>query len=48
VAIDTPQRIASCFGAVDELIAERGLVTSETVPVISAVAERERPGAHPI
>jgi PII-like signaling protein len=36
VAIDTPQRIASCFDVVDELIAERGLVTSETVPVISA------------
>ena len=34
VAIDTPQRIPTAFGIVDELTAEHGLVTCESVPVI--------------
>lgn len=33
VVVDTPERIASAFEVVDELTAERGLVTSEMVPV---------------
>jgi PII-like signaling protein len=37
VAIDTPDRIAALFGIVDELTRERGLVTSELVPVASAL-----------
>jgi hypothetical protein len=35
--IDTPERIAAAFDAVDELTAEAGLVTSEMVPALSAV-----------
>jgi PII-like signaling protein len=31
--IDAPERIAALFGIVDELTSERGLVTSESVPV---------------
>jgi PII-like signaling protein len=37
VAIDTPDRIAALFDIVDELTRERGLVTSELVPAISAL-----------
>jgi PII-like signaling protein len=33
IALDTPARIAASFALVDELTAEHGLVTSETVPV---------------
>jgi PII-like signaling protein len=36
--IDTPARIAQLFGVVDELTAERGLVTSEPVEVVGAAA----------
>ncbi|HEX4837031.1 MAG TPA: DUF190 domain-containing protein [Solirubrobacteraceae bacterium] len=39
VAIDTPDRIAGLFGIVDELTRERGLVTSEMVPVVSTLHE---------
>jgi PII-like signaling protein len=35
VAIDTPQQIAKLFPIVDELTAERGLVTSELIPASS-------------
>ncbi|HEY7961973.1 MAG TPA: DUF190 domain-containing protein [Solirubrobacteraceae bacterium] len=31
ILVDTPERVAQLFGIVDELTAERGLVTSETV-----------------
>lgn len=41
VVVDEPERIAACFELVDELTAERGLVTSELVPAMSAVAEAE-------
>jgi PII-like signaling protein len=36
VVIDTPERIAAAFAVIDELTAEQGLVTSETVPAIRA------------
>jgi PII-like signaling protein len=35
IVIDTPAKIADAFEIVDELTAERGLVTSEMVPAIS-------------
>jgi PII-like signaling protein len=38
VIVDAPERIAESFEIVDELTAERGLVTSEMVPAMSAVA----------
>ncbi|MGH3273135.1 MAG: DUF190 domain-containing protein [Streptosporangiaceae bacterium] len=34
IVIDSPERIAAAFAIVDELTAERGLVTAETVPAI--------------
>jgi PII-like signaling protein len=34
--IDTPERIATAFSAIDELTREHGLVTSETVPAMRA------------
>jgi PII-like signaling protein len=37
VAIDTQDRIAALFDIVDELTCERGLVTSELIPAISAL-----------
>ena len=38
--IDTPERIATAFGIVDELTSEHGLVTCETLPAVVAVALR--------
>jgi PII-like signaling protein len=38
IVIDTPERIPAAFGIIDELTAGRGLVTSETVPVIRVPA----------
>jgi PII-like signaling protein len=38
IVVDTPDRIAEAFAAVDELTAEQGLVTSETVPATRAGA----------
>lgn len=35
VVIDAPQRIPTAFGIIDELTAEHGLVTCETMPVIT-------------
>lgn len=35
--IDTPEKVAAAFGVVDELTAERGLVTCETVPAVAPV-----------
>ena len=34
IVIDSPERIATAFAVVDELTAEQGLVTSETVPAM--------------
>lgn len=39
VVIDTPEHIAECFDIVDELTAERGLVTTEMVPALSTVRD---------
>jgi PII-like signaling protein len=36
VVLDTPERIAALFELVDELTAQSGLVTSETVPALQA------------
>ena len=42
--IDRPDRIMVSFGVVDELTAERGLVTSEMVPASAAMAADTRRG----
>ncbi|HUB36566.1 MAG TPA: DUF190 domain-containing protein [Solirubrobacteraceae bacterium] len=44
VAIDTPERTARSFQIIDELTAEHGLVTSEMVPAMRAMSEREQRG----
>jgi PII-like signaling protein len=45
IVIDRPERIAAAFAIADELTAERGLVTAETVPALrAAAAGRERGG----
>lgn len=45
IVIDTPERIPEAFGIIDELTAERGLVTSETIPALRAAAPgRQRGG----
>jgi PII-like signaling protein len=38
IVIDAPERIAAAFAIIDEVTAERGLVTSEAVPVIRVPA----------
>ena len=38
IVVDTPERVATAFGAIDELTSEQGLVTSETVPAMRAGA----------
>jgi len=38
IVIDSPERIAAAFAVVDELTAEQGLVTSETVPAMRPAA----------
>jgi len=45
VAIDAPERAAASFAIIDELTAERGLVTSELVPALAAPADGEGAGA---
>jgi PII-like signaling protein len=44
VVIDTPERIAESFPIIDELTSERGLVTSEMVPALRAIAPQGRRG----
>lgn len=44
IVIDTPERISRAFAIVDELTEERGLVTSEMVPAVTAIADAERRG----
>jgi PII-like signaling protein len=44
IIVDAPDRIAAAFDIVDELTSERGLVTSEMVPAMAALAEQERRG----
>lgn len=38
IVVDTPERIAAAYPVIDELTARQGLVTSETVPAMRAVA----------
>jgi PII-like signaling protein len=44
IVVDRPDRIAAAFEIVDELTAERGLVTSEMVPAMTAINGDERHG----
>lgn len=44
IVIDKPERIAAGFDIVDELTAERGLVTSEMVPAMTSIHGEERHG----
>jgi len=39
IVVDAPDRIAESFAIIDELTAERGLVTSETVPALAAIVD---------
>ena len=44
IALDTPAAVARWFAIVDELTAEHGLVTVETVPAMRAMSEARRQG----
>jgi len=44
VIVDTPEGIARTFPLVDEVTRAAGLVTSETVPALTAVHEGRRRG----
>jgi PII-like signaling protein len=45
IVIDSPERMSAAFSVIDELTAERGLVTSETIPAMRASAGgRQRGG----
>jgi PII-like signaling protein len=44
ILVDTPERIAASFGIVDEVTAEKGLVTSEMVPAMTAMTDEEQRG----
>jgi PII-like signaling protein len=44
IVIDSPERMASAFAIVDELTAERGLVTAETIPAMRAAAAGRQKG----
>jgi PII-like signaling protein len=44
LVIDSPERIATAFTIIDELTAEHGLVTAETVPALRAAAGSRRRG----
>ena len=44
IVVDTPEKIAASFDIVDELTAERGLVTSEMVPAMTAMSEEQTNG----
>ncbi len=44
IVVDKPDQIAASFEIVNELTAERGLVTSEMVPAMTTMAEKERRG----
>jgi len=39
IVIDTPERIQTAFDIIDDLTAEHGLVTCETVPAIRPVGD---------
>ena len=44
IVIDTPERISLAFAVIDELTAEHGLVTSETIPAMRAAGGGRRRG----
>jgi PII-like signaling protein len=44
IVIDSPARMAAAFAIVDELTAERGLVTAETIPAMRAAAAGRQKG----
>lgn len=44
IVVDRPDRIAAAFEIVDELTAERGLVTSEMIPAMTVINGDERRG----
>ena len=44
LVIDSPERIATAFPIIDELTAEHGLVTAETIPAMRAAAGDRRRG----
>ena len=44
IVIDTPERIQTAFDIIDDLTAEHGLVTCETVPAIRPVGGGQRDG----
>ena len=44
IVIDSPERIAAAFPIIDELTAEHGLVTAETIPAMRAAAGDRRRG----
>jgi PII-like signaling protein len=44
IVIESPERMASAFAIVDELTAERGLVTAETIPAMRAAAAGRQKG----
>jgi PII-like signaling protein len=44
IVVDVPERITEAFRVVDEVTSERGLVTSEMVPALTALTEEERRG----
>jgi len=41
IVIDTPEQTARLFPIIDELTAERGLVTSEMIPALTALTDRD-------
>ena len=44
IVVDSPARIAEAFPIVDELTAEHGMVTSETVPAMVSIDGADRVG----
>jgi PII-like signaling protein len=44
VVVDTPERVAAAFGVVEEVTADTGLVTVETVPALTAAVAGDRYG----
>jgi hypothetical protein len=47
IVIDTPERIATAFDIIDDLTAEQGLVTCETVPASRPVGGRRTAPGRP-
>jgi PII-like signaling protein len=47
IVIDTPERIQAAFDVIDDLTAEQGLVTCETIPVMRVIGGRRKTAALP-